>query len=87
MNQHKPKDDPEPTGYLKSRVMTEILPRADKELAIIREKAIEEDPVLQKAAMNINLRAGEFLLKSKLNPKSSAGETVGLKKTDLVEIE
>ena len=67
--------------------MTEILPRAEKELAAIREMAIEEDPVLQKAAMNINLRAGEFLLKSKLNPKSAAGETVGLKKTDLVEIQ
>ena len=37
--------------------------------------------------MNVNLRPGEFLLKSKLNPKSSAGETVGLKKNDLVEIE
>ena len=37
--------------------------------------------------MNVNLRAGEFQLKSKLNPKSLADETVGLKKTDLVEIE
>ena len=64
--------------------MTDILEKADVELAMIREKAIEGDQILQKSAMNGNLRAGEFLLKSKLNPKSSAGETVGLKKTDIV---
>ena len=41
MNQQKPSEDPEPTGYLKSRVMTEILEKADEELEGIRENAIE----------------------------------------------
>jgi hypothetical protein len=42
MNAEKPNEEPEPTGYLTGRVITEILRKDDEELEMIRENAIEE---------------------------------------------
>ena len=66
-----------------SKNITETLKKDGPALEIIREKAIKNDVNLRKQAQNTQLRAGEYLLKSEINPGADSNQKV-LKKMDLV---
>jgi len=53
------------------------------QLEEIRERAIKDNVNLRKAAQNTHLKAGEYLLKSEINPGADSNQKV-LKKMDLV---
>jgi hypothetical protein len=53
-------------------------------LAEIREDAITKDPKLKQMAQNDKLKAGEFILKSKLNPRSGKNGETTLKSTEVL---
>ena len=53
-------------------------------MAEIREDAITKDPKLKQMAQNDKLKAGEFILKSKLNPRRGKNGETTLKSTEVL---
>ena len=70
-------------GYLQNKNIANILKHDGPHLEKIRENAIRNDVNLRKQAQNTSLKAGEYLLKSEINPGADSNQKV-LKKMDLV---